>query len=104
MKQSFWLLPPIFPCLAAPTPKSKIANPEQELAIALGRSLGQCLQATGADMNATHLTIDQHLAFLHVSIEATLDMALREANMIAKLRTSSANFTFCHDSFSKYSN
>ena len=69
----------------------------QELAIALS-GLGQSLQTTGADMNPPGLTVDGDLAFLHVSVEATLDMALREANMIAKLRTSSANFTFCHDS------
>jgi hypothetical protein len=71
-----------------------------ELAIASG-GLGQSLQTTCADMNPARLTVDGHLAFLHVSIKATLDMALREANMIAKLRTASADFTFCHDSFSK---
>jgi len=47
-------------------------------------------------MNPAHLTVDQHLSFLHIRIKSTFNMPLRKADMVAKLRTSSTNFTFCH--------
>lgn len=40
---------------------------------------------------------DHHPAFLDIRIPASLDVALRKTDVIAKLRASAANFTFRHD-------
>jgi ribonuclease BN (tRNA processing enzyme) len=69
---------------------------QQELAFVSGRGFRQCLHATGADVDLTHLTVDHHTPLLDIGVPASFDVSLRKAHMIAELRAFSANFTFCH--------
>jgi hypothetical protein len=72
------------------------ANPGMELAFVLALCFRHRFQATRADADFLHLTVDHHASFLNVGVESPFDMTLREADMIAKLGAFSADLTFSH--------
>lgn len=54
-------------------------------------------EAIRADMNLAHSIADNDSTLLNIWVPASLDVTLRETDVIAKLRASAADFTFRHD-------